>query len=117
MGHNLALVLTPIVFYLGVKAHQWWKANHSPTDGPIPIGGVKSQVGSDVTPVDPTSGTPDGEGKTILRAKPSVDAWLAQQQASARRTNELIRDGARRFGVSVSTMKRRLRKIRGGAPR
>lgn len=106
MAHNVALVVTLLVFYAGVKIHKWWQATHSPTDEPKPIGGVKPQVGGSVTPVDPTSGTPARKGKTI-------EVWLSEQ-SPARRTNELIREGARRFGLSVSTVKRRLRQLRQG---
>lgn len=116
MGHNLALVLTFAVFYVGVKIHKWWVANHSPTDGPTPIGGVKPQAGGEVTPVDPTSGASAGKGKTILRPSAAVAAWLAEQP-SAKRTNDLIREGARKFGVSVSTIKRRLRQLREDGPK
>lgn len=115
-GHNVALILTPAVFYAGVKVHQWWMAKRSPSGNPPGVDGVKPQVGARVTPGDPTSEAPAGEGKTILRTKPYVDSWLAQQ-TPGRRTNELIRDGARRFGVSVSTIKRRLRKLRESAPK
>ncbi len=115
MAHNLALVLTFIFFCGLVKLHKWWVANHSPVGDPKSIDGVKPQVGAAVTPPDPTSGTAEGEGKTIYRPSSAVDAWLADQ-APARRTNELIREASRRFGVSVSTVKRRLRQLRQGTP-
>lgn len=115
MAHNLALVLTLLVFWVGVKVHKWWEANHSPTDGPKPIGGVKPQVGDGLTPVDPTSGAAAGKRKTILRPDAAMNTWLSEH-GGARRTNELIREAARRFGVSVSTVKRRLRRLREGGP-
>ncbi len=116
MAHNLALILTPVVFFLLVKLHRWWLANHSPSAGPTPIGGVKPQASDDLNPVDPTSGPAGGEGKTIYRPSSGVEAWLAEQP-SAKRTNDLIRDATRRFKVSTSTVKRLLRQQRnGGGP-
>ncbi len=111
-AHNLALVLAFIIFWVGVKVHKWWVANHSPTDSTDPAGGVKPQVGPGLTPPDPTSGAAPGEGTAIYKPSSAVDTWLAQQ-APGRGTNDVIREAVRRFGVSVSTVKRRLRKQRG----
>ncbi len=115
MAHNLALVLTFALFYAGARVHQWWKANHSPTGDPNHSGRVKPQVGGRLTPDDPTLGGADGEGKTISRSKTAVDAWLASQSAT-RGTNELIRESVRKFKISASTVKRKLRRLREDSP-
>lgn len=117
MSHNLSLVLTIVVFILGVKVHQWYLAKHSPTAELETAGGVNTQVNKDLTPVDPSSAPWGGKGKSISNVvalhSAHMDTWLAEQ-APTQRTNDLIREAGQRFKVSASTVKRRLRQLRKG---
>ncbi len=115
MSHNLSLILTIAVFVLGVKAHQWHLAKHSPTAELESTEGVNTQASDHLTPVDPTSDPFGEKGKSISNVvalhSAHMDTWLTEQ-APTRRTNDLIREAGQRFKVSASTVKRRLRQLR-----
>lgn len=118
MGRNLALILTPIAFWVAVTIWQGWrKSNSSPDAGDPSQGGVKPQVTSGVmTPALPrgrgvaeSSGTPSDMPSTDVATTPGprneIVAWLAQRAGDGKPT-ELIRAAASAHRVSHSTAKR-----------
>lgn len=110
-GKLVALLVTAGVFWAGATIHQRYLAVKdqplSPAGDGVALEGVKSQAS---TPADPNV-TPSEKGSPAGAA--DLDGFVAQHVGSARPT-EIIREARRKFGKSESTVKRAIRRARGG---
>lgn len=111
-GKVVALFIAAGVFFLGVNVYERWKkphtADHSPTAIKGGVSGVKLQVNGRVDPSgDPTSESGSGSSRDL-------DVFVGQH-LGRRPHNQLVREAARRFRASESTVKRAIRKARAAA--
>lgn len=110
-GKLLALVGAAALFWLFTTAHGRYKSVQGkplpPADEPLALEGVNPQVNNGSDPNLTPSPAPSGEGVTDL------DGFVKTHVATARPTH-IIKAARTRFGVSESTVKRRIRAARGG---
>jgi uncharacterized membrane protein len=140
-GKLLALIITAGLFYLFTRVwervKQYRAGTLSPTAAVTAVEGVKPQAGDLGDPNGPPSGPvgqqwgridyPGGRSRVAVpprnAAQPGVptgpvpakdlDRWVAGQ-VGTRSPSQIIREAQRRFRRSPSTVKRSIRRVRGG---
>lgn len=117
MANNLALILTPLLFFAVVRVVEAWR-NPSPVADVDPSSGVKVQVTAGSDPSDPSRGrevaTRDESAEVDSQSRrDEVAEWMATN-ADGRKPAELMRAAMAVHRVSRSTAKRAWRKVRGG---
>jgi hypothetical protein len=108
-GGPLALVITVAVFYAFTQVYKRWKSvdSPSPTDGPKALDGVKSQATAGGDPVDPTK-------VVAVRKGAQLEEFVGVRLANRDRPAQIIREAKRLHRVSEATVKRAIRRVRGG---
>lgn len=116
-GKLTAMLVTALLFWIGASIHQRWMTVKDeplpPSSEGVALEGVKLQVGGGVSdPIDPTV-TPSRKGSA--RGVGDLDVFVGKQVGQAR-PSQIIRTAKARFSVSEATVKRAIRRARGGKP-
>lgn len=109
-GKLIGLLVAGAVFWAFTGVHKRWlstRANPSPTGSQKAVEGVNPQVKAPGDPIDPSKAV-------VVRKGLDLDVFVGDRLARNERTSQIMRDARRAYRVSESTIKRSLRRARGG---